>query len=291
MTTHTLARIGLVCALALPWQPPRAEAAPLEAPATSVATAAFDLAAAVRTSGKLVVQVVVPLCDNAQVDCGSTRAGDPRNLEHNLYWGAVFGQARFFSRKAGGWEKVSRARAASPMLERAVFRKRVPGAPYGRTEPIELIVVLDAYEGDAIDMAVDAFFGATEGDSSVTFEDAGVPRTEPIHVVGFAGHNRMMDGKRAPEPKVASTARARPSFVLACDSKSYFDAPLVARGSAPLLLTKALMAPEGYVVEATVLGIAAKASRVEIRARAGAAYAKWQGLKESSGLSIFAKPE
>ena len=51
----------------------------------------------------LTVHVLVPLCDNDQIDCGSTRAGDPDDLGHNLYWGAVFGHKRFFSRKASSF--------------------------------------------------------------------------------------------------------------------------------------------------------------------------------------------
>src|SRR5262245_50438317 len=47
-----------------------------------------------------VLYVVVPLCSNEQVDCGSTLAGRPGDLEHNLYWGAVFGARRFFERRA-----------------------------------------------------------------------------------------------------------------------------------------------------------------------------------------------
>src|SRR6185437_4112950 len=80
----------------------------------------------------LVVYVVVPLCSNAQIDCGSSIAGRPTDLAHNIYWGAIFGARRFLERKGSGWERVDVAAEDGARLERAVFRMRVPGTPWGR---------------------------------------------------------------------------------------------------------------------------------------------------------------
>jgi hypothetical protein len=61
------------------------------------------VAAQVRAGHPLVVYVVIPLCSNAQIDCGSPLAGRLGDLDHNLYWGAAFGARRFFERpRAGG---------------------------------------------------------------------------------------------------------------------------------------------------------------------------------------------
>src|SRR6185436_197968 len=55
-----------------------------------------------RPCAPLVVYVVVPLCSNQQIDCGSVIAGRPGDLAHNVYWGAVFGDRRFLARKGSG---------------------------------------------------------------------------------------------------------------------------------------------------------------------------------------------
>ncbi len=263
------------------------------APATAEPSGwAADRAAAVVADGVLVVHVVVPLCDNTQIDCGSTRAGDPDDLGHNLYWGAVFGHNRFFSRKASSFGLVSRSDEVTGVLERAVFRKKVAGKAFGRDAGVEVIVVLDAVRGDAIDGAVDSFYRVAERGARVTFQDGQATRTLPVDVAGYAGHNRMMDGKKPPPKLENEKGRASiPSFVLACYSNGYFREPLAERGSRALVLTDALMAPEGYVLEAVIEGLARNESRPAIRKRVVAAYAKWQGIEEKVAGPIFAKLE
>ncbi len=239
--------------------------------------------------GRVVVHVIVPLCDNDQIDCGGTRAGDPTDLGHNLYWGAMFGQKRHFGRKASTFTLAGTRGEHGEVLERATFTKQVPGTPFGRTDPVELVVVLDAYRGDAIDRAVDDLF--TEAERGATLQVPMGERFESLRVdvVGWAGHNRMMDGKEPPPRAKPSERQPIPSFVLACRSAAYFTAPLEERGSTPLVLTRDLMAPEGYVVEAVALGLGAAEPRSELRRRAVAAYAKWQNLEEKTAGSIFAK--
>ncbi len=228
-----------------------------------------------------VVQVLVPLCSNDQVVCGSTRAGDPDDLDHNLYWGAVFGHRTFATRKASPFQLVARTPREGDRLERLVVRHRAGD--------VETLLVIDGYHGASIDGVVDRFFTLAERGGSIVFRDGDAERRVDVDVVGFAGHNRMMDGKAPPPRDTRPGARPIPSFVLACDSVRYFDAPLRERGSTPLVLTRSLMAPEGYVLEAVVLGLAAGDDRAGLRRRAGRAYARWQSLDEPTGLSIFAK--
>jgi hypothetical protein len=242
---------------------------------------------AVKDAAPLVVYVVVPLCSNAQINCGSSIAGKPADLAHNVYWGAVFGARRFLERKESGWEKVEVTRGDDVFLERAIFRRRVPGAPWGQGEPREELVVLQAVHGDAIDRAVDHFWRtATEG-GAVTFEDAGRSRTVNIDVAGYAGHNRLMDGKRL--PPAPSSGAPVPAFVLACNSEPYFAESLERAGSAPLVTTRTLMAPEGYLVDALAVGLGERLGSADLRRRAVAAYAKWQRLTPREAGSVFAK--
>ncbi len=245
---------------------------------------AAALASAPAAAAPLVVYVTVPLCDSAQIDCGSTLAGRPGDLEHNLYWGAVFGARRFFERKNSGWERVELARGGAVFLERAVYRRWFPregGAP------LEELVVLQAVHGDAIDQAVDHFFHMAAEGALVSFQDGEHARDEAVSVAGYAGHNRLMDGKELPVPSGAARAPV-PSFVLACKSESYFASSLLGAGSQPLVMTRALMAPEGYLVDAVAQGLGEGLSPRELRARAVAAYAKWQRLTPRAAGGIFA---
>lgn len=248
-------------------------------------------AAAMVADGAVVVRVVVPLCHNDQVDCGSARAGDPDDLDHNLYWGAIFGHRRHFGRKASAYTRVSTSRAQPGILERVVFRREVRGAPFGRDHPVSVIVVLDAVHGDRIDEAVDEVFLAAERGDQVTIGEGDERRTLPVDVIGYAGHNRMMDGKEPPAPlepeEGDESSSPIPSFVLACRSRQYWQAPLEARGSRPLVMTRDLMAPEGYVLEALVDGLARNEDKAAIRRRVVAAYAKWQRIEEKVAGGIF----
>lgn len=271
-------------------------AAPSAAVAEPAAAAPWSdaspkLADEVRREGTLVLHVTVPLCHNAQIDCAAKRAGDPDDLDHNLYWGAIFGMRKFFDRPASGYERVSREAVGGPVLERAVYRKWVGGDAWGRepSEPVELLVVFDAFHGDEIDEAVDQFWGKATGGGVVRFRDGELERTLKIDVAGYAGHNRLMDGKRLPTRP--SDDAAVPSFVLACYSESYFGDRLTEAGSKPLLLTQALIAPEAYVVEGFLAALAQNASPAQIRRQSVAQYAKWQSIDYGVASGLFARAE
>jgi hypothetical protein len=241
-----------------------------------------------RPGEPLVVYVVVPLCSNEQINCGSSIAGRAGDLAHNVYWGAVFGARRFLERKGSGWERVEVTRGDRVLLERAIFRRVVPGAPWGRADPVEELVVLQAVHGDAIDRAVDHWWGLATRGGSVAFQDGERARTVRISTVGYAGHNRLMDGKTLPPAPKGGRAPV-PSFVLACKSEPYFGEALEKAGSRPLVTTSTLMAPEGYLVDAIARGLGENLGPAELRRRAVAAYAKWQKLTPKQAGSVFAK--
>lgn len=246
-----------------------------------------EIAERVRSTGTLAVQVVVPLCHNAQVDCAGPRAGAPADLDQNLYWGAVFGMRRFFDRKASKFERVSVDHDGQGLLERAIYRRSFDGAVWGRVAPVEVLVVFEAVHGDRIDEAVDRFWRNATAGSSVTFDDGGRARTVPIDVSGYAGHNRLMDGTRLPDSEPPATG-ALPSFVLACYSDAYFTDRLEAAGSEPLLMTRALIAPEAYVVEGLVEALGKNVPRRELRRAAVDKYASWQRIDYSVASGLFA---
>lgn len=230
----------------------------------------------------LVVHVTVALCSNRQIDCGSAIAGRAGNLSHNVYWGAVFGARRFLEMKASGWERLSLGKVDDVVLERAVYRRRVAGKHWGLKSSVEQLVVLDAVHGDRIDKAVTGFWSGATGGEKLVIDG----RERSVHVAGYVGHNRLMDGLELPE-QGESTA-AIPSFVLACYSEQYFGKKLRRAGSRPLVMTKQLMAPEGYVLQAVLTGIGEGKDTKQLRLGAVQAYAKWQKLSHGSASWIFA---
>ena len=240
----------------------------------------------------LVIHVIVPLCSNDQIDCGSPAAGLAGNLKTNLYWGALFGHRRFFDRQKSEFTRIDVARGKGPLLERAVYRRMIaaPGSTGMKGKTVEQIIVLDAYHGDSIDQAVDMFWHRATKGGLVHFRDGDKDRAERVSVAGYAGHNRLMDGIRLPAA-AKDGASAIPSFVLACASEQYFGPALRAAGSETLVMTRTLMAPEGYVLDAVVRAIGDHAPQTQIRASAVQAYAKWQKLSESVASTIFARPE
>lgn len=262
-------------------------AALARADSPSAAAPLDAVAADVRAGRPLVLHVVVPLCSNDQIDCGSGIAGRPGGLEHNVYWGAVFGARRFFERRKSGWERVEVTRGDGVFLERAIYRRFVPGAPWGRAGNVEELVVLQAVHGDSIDRAVDHLWKMATGGGKIAFQDGDRRREERVLVAGYAGHNRLMDGKRLPAERGNAPV---PSFVLACNSEPYFGPSLRRAGSLPLVTTSSLMAPEGYLIDAIARGIGEKLDPAELRKRAVATYAKWQKLTPRQAGSVFAKP-
>jgi hypothetical protein len=255
--------------------------------ADPLTTIAPGIAADIQAGRPLVLYVVVPLCSNEQINCGSAIAGRPAGLEHNTYWGASFGARHFFDRRGSGWEQVEVTRKDEVFLERVVYRRSVPGAPWGRSAPVEQLVAIQAIHGASIDTAVDELATTATSGGRLAFLDGGKPRDERIQIVGYAGHNRMMDGKTLDEP--APGARSPiPSFVLACKSEPYFAPFLTRTGSTPLVMTATLMAPEAYLIDAIARGIGANESPTLLRSRAVNAYATWQRLTPRQASSVFA---
>jgi hypothetical protein len=266
------------------WVPEVAEYAPDAAWSTLSPWVEDDLA----QGRPLVVEVFIPLCSNDQIDCGSGVAGRPGSLRTNLYWGAVFGARRFLERRGSGWTRLDLSEVDDVELQRAVYRRTVPARRWGlsRSDPVELIAVLHAIHGSSIEHAVTRFWNRAAGGGSVTFHDGNTSRTERVHAVGYAGHNRLLDGMKLPPAQ--RSWEPVPAFVLACYSERYLANPLLKVGSQPLVMTRALMAPEGYLLDAVLRGLGDNQSTRELRARAVRTYAKWQRLGHGQASGIFA---
>lgn len=256
----------------------------------------------------LVIHVTVPLCSNAQINCGASWAGQPGRLSTNLYWGAIFGARRIFDGKRSGWEQVEVSQGDDVYLERVVYRRMVSAqnwklkrcAAKERCE-IEQLVVLQAIHGSHIDQAIDDLWARATTGSSLSFIDKALPsgkqqRSVTLHVAGYAGHNRLMDGKRLPgaatqqaaaPPDEKAPNTALPAFVLACYSDRYFSASLTGAGSKNLVSTQTLMAPEGYLIDAVAKGLGENDDATQLRERTIRTYAKWQRISVGQARRTF----
>ncbi|MDC0713812.1 hypothetical protein POL68_35425 [Stigmatella sp. ncwal1] len=218
------------------------------------------------------VEIFVPLCDNALIECGRPPAGAPRALETNLYWGAMYGAERFLLR-APGFKMVSREPGpdgAEVLRELVLERTAAKGE-----RPVRLR--LHAYAGDAIDTALEDFLRAA----------AGASRAD---LIVWAGHDRLMD-REPPRVDAPPGATPRPVVVLACMSEQYFGPVLKTLGASPIALTRTLMAPEAYLLEALASTVA-RHGPTETKAMRTAlveAYARYQRLSLRAAGSVFSK--
>ena len=102
---------------------------------------------------------------------------------------------------------------------------------------------------------------------------------------GYAGHDRLMDGRKV--PNVVAAGEPMPTFVLACYSESYFAEPLREHGADALVLTDAFIAPEGYAIEALVRALAENKTSAGVREEVAASYAHWQRLGVGTARRMF----
>lgn len=230
-----------------------------------------------------VAHVFVALCDNVNQGIVPVPAhlGDGESPASNLYWGAAFGVKTFF-KKSKDWRLVAEARnPRAGVLERVVFRHRT----------LDAYLVADAYRGSEIKACTLDFLSAAAGAPGETLDlDLGDARAR-VHTAGgaglvaYVGHDGLMDFTLPATPRRRDETE-RDAVVLACASRQYFAAPLRATGARPLLWTTNLMAPEAYVLDAALAGWLARESGEGVRARAAAAYHKYQrcGLKAAHNL-------
>lgn len=218
------------------------------------------------------IEVFVPLCDGAQLDCGRGGAGDPRSLEANLYWGAAFGAERFLSRAPGF--RVRSRRDGTPVSR--VLRELVIERAAAKGERL-VRLSLRAYAGDRIDDALEDFLRAAAGGSSAD-------------LVVWAGHDRLMD-RAPPELQALSGATPRPVAVLACMSEQYFGPVLRSLGARPVVLTRTMMAPEAYLLEALAATVARHGPTEAGRLRTALvdAYARYQRITPRAAGTVFSR--
>jgi hypothetical protein len=247
----------------------------------------------------LVVQIHAPLCEKTIIPCGNDKLGDGDNPGTNLYWSTSPGFGKWFARRGGGWTRVLEQAAADTgdkdVLAVHVYRRSLaaPKAWIARGAPrrFDVVVVVHAWRGTAIDRALDAYAREVSGlDERTITIDGGDTITAggAAQLVAYSGHNRLMDVATYPWP--APAKRATGAIAVACKTADYMEDVVPAPTRVPLLMTRDFLFANAAPVEAVVLAFARGGSYATIRRDAAAAYARVQKKPAARVFGAFTNP-
>ena len=220
------------------------------------------------------VRIIVCLADNRNQGIVpiSAQLGNGQDPKNNLYWGALYGVKSYFSRHAD-WEKIASEVERGPhQLDYVEFQLK------DTTTPVS--IKAEAWDGAHMDKAISRFYGLLSDRSSA--ED----------LIVFVGHNGLMDmfvvkPIALPGLKSHNLKQKRKAIILACNSSQYFETTLKDIGVEPYLLTKGLMAPEAYSLEAAIKSWAKGGSANEARLAAAQSYASYQKIPVKNAKWLF----
>jgi hypothetical protein len=234
----------------------------------------------------LVAHVIVALADNEHQ--GIVRVpqalGDGDRPQSNLYWGAMYG-VKGFLRRSADWKALPLAASRDPrILERVLFRREL--SRDGR--PATVYLLAEAWQGRHIAGATRHFLEMTRGQhaESLRIDGREIAAGGAAQLIGYAGHNGLMDFSAPDLPAAAVSGAPRVAVVLACYSDEYFSA-LLRPHAVPLVTTASLMAPEAYVLDAIVAHWFASSKPDEVIEAAARAYARYQKISDRSARRIF----
>jgi len=221
------------------------------------------IAADLKQGKPLVITVHVALCDNNIIRCGGRGSGDGDQPRRNLYWGKA-GIPAWFTRARGYRRVFKDGGDGKKILERVVLRRRVKRPSYawkrlGVTKGFDVLVVALAYRGANIGDATDAFIGQVlqhRGQHLKLADGSSIDFGGKGHVVGYAGHNHMLDVSSYNYPK---TTRKDPIgfFNMSCWSAQSLARRLKHPRSHVLLMSLTRLFPGPFVVDGLVRGLAA----------------------------------
>ena len=220
------------------------------------------------------VRIIACLADNRNQGIVpiSAQLGNGQDPKNNLYWGALYGVKSYFSRHAD-WEKIASEVERGPhQLDYVEFQLK------DTTTPVS--IKAEAWDGAHMDKAISRFYGLLSDRSSA--ED----------LIVFVGHNGLMDIFIVKPVVTAATKsynleRDRKAIILACNSSQYFETTLHDIGVEPYVLTKGLMAPEAYSLEAAIKSWARGGSAHDARLAAAKSYARFQKIPEKNARWLF----
>ena len=296
----SLRSITLVLALTIVTATPRQAlaATPAVDPKASYDALRKRVAADLKQGKPLVATVYVALCDNNQIACGSSALGNGDKPRRNLYWGGAAGLRAFFDYRRRRWKRVFLDGGdGKVVLERAVYRMRIrrPSLSWRRlgvTKGFDVYLIALAYRGQHIAKAMGALIrdvsAEPKSSSTLTLKKGGVtlPLGAAGHLVGYAGHNHLMDVTSYAWPRFT---RRTPLgfFALACMTAPYLGPRLARRGSPALLLTRTLMYPGAFTIEGLLRAFAGGGDQRAVFRGGADAYAHYQKRPKARIRYVF----
>jgi hypothetical protein len=273
------------------------EAAPSEENASWLAGLTDRVIADLAAGKPLVVDVNVPLCDNAITACGNAKLGDPDTPETNLYWATTPGFGRWFDRRASGWKRVlqtTKDTGDKDVLDLRAYRRTVVASAAWRKRGVpkrfDMVVVIRAWRGSAIDRAL-AVYASDISESTartVTLNDkTEISAGGTAQIVAFVGHNRLMDLDTFKWPSPGKDTKG--TIAIACHTRSYMK-EVPAKTRVPLLMTRDYLFSNAAPLEAAVLAFAAGEGYQQIRTDAATAYAGVQKKEVRRVIGAFTNP-
>ncbi len=230
----------------------------------------------------LIVHVFVPLCDNENqgIVPVSKLIGNGLDARNNLYWGALYG-VKTILRKNPNWTLLETVKNPTKnILERVIFYRKY-------TTGQKVLVVADAWRGDKMKDCVEEYLQVIAGlkQERILLDGRGVEISGSSDLIVLNGHNGLMD---YPEIKKVRNFghRRNETAIIGCISYEYFKDYLKQAKAYPLLTTKGLMAPEGYVLSGLLDAWATQQDASIIKSTVAISYNKYQkcGMKGANWL-------
>ncbi len=209
------------------------------------------------------VAVFVALCDNASqgIIPVPAKIGDGNKPEDNLYWGCTEGLPTCL-KASKSWK---------------LLKKEVP------TDTRILARCIFTDTAGAVELTIEGWRGSEIGACLTAFETALVSGNHDL--CAYIGHNVLMD--RQIEPLGKKAVKPVDAIVLCCQSSAYFHKRLLDLGARPVLLTTQFMYPGGFLLRDTLPLWAKGQSTADLRAAAGASYARNQKISTKAGTGVF----
>ena len=237
----------------------------------------------------LVVTLHVALCDNRVIACGNRRLGNGDAPSGNLYWGGGSGVRAWFDAMKSYTRVYLDRGDGKRVLERVVYHHRVKSPSVlwrkmGVTKPFDVLVVGLAYRGLSISRAMGSFLQDVSTSQAQTLKIKKTGRVRwkvrfrgGSHVVGYLGHNHLMDVKKSRYKWPRFTRKQHIGyFALACRSAPYLAPRLTRPKTHALTLTHVLMYPGAFTAYGLIRGVARGASVKKVFLRGVRWYARKQ---------------
>ena len=221
---------------------------PAEAQDKSLEELYGRIAADLRAGRPLRVRVYVALCDNASqgiVPVKNPSICDGDDPDRNLYWGGGGGLRGYLEKQR--WRQLATQRSESdPVLIRSRWGKRYRASGRLRERLVGDVVDVEiealAYRGREIEQAMRDYLADAHG---------GADAPAPSHLLGYIGHNVLLDTRESLLPRSARRADHRSPrgvFALSCYGEPTIRPAVASRGASVLLLNRSLTFPGAWTI-------------------------------------------